>query len=95
MANMTLAIPDDLHKIMKEHPDIRWSEVARQAFIARLTTAEKLRIMDKITEKSRLTPEDVRELSAKINKAAWNRLLNDHNRRHKHHHSGTLEKRPK
>ena len=31
MTNMTLAIPEDLHSIMKKHSDVKWSEVARQA----------------------------------------------------------------
>lgn len=40
MANMTLAIPDQLHKMMKEHPEFRWSEVARKAFVKKLKEAE-------------------------------------------------------
>ena len=31
MANITLAVPDELHKKMKKMSDIRWSEVARRA----------------------------------------------------------------
>ncbi|MEW6295267.1 MAG: hypothetical protein AB1467_03140 [Candidatus Diapherotrites archaeon] len=31
MVNMTLAIPEQLHKIMKKHSDIKWTEVARKA----------------------------------------------------------------
>ncbi|MFH1588205.1 MAG: hypothetical protein ABIA76_02615 [Candidatus Diapherotrites archaeon] len=31
MVNMTMAIPKELHSIMKKHPEIKWSEVARQA----------------------------------------------------------------
>lgn len=31
MVNMTMAIPKELHKIMKTHPEIKWTEVARQA----------------------------------------------------------------
>ena len=95
MANMTLAIPDELHKMMKAHADIKWSEVARQAFLAKLSTQEKIKLADELTKDSKLTPEDIRFLSRKINKAAAIRFLNDHNSRHQHHHSGTLEKRPK
>ncbi len=28
---MTLAIPENLHKIMKQHSEIKWTEVARKA----------------------------------------------------------------
>ena len=31
MANLTLAVSDELHKKMKRMSDIRWSEVARRA----------------------------------------------------------------
>jgi hypothetical protein len=40
---MTLAIPEQVHKVMKKHPEIKWTEVARQAIEqkARLIQAEK------------------------------------------------------
>ena len=31
MVNMTLAIPEELHKTMKQHPEIKWTEVVRFA----------------------------------------------------------------
>jgi len=31
MVNMTLAIPKPIHDQMKKHPEIKWTEVARQA----------------------------------------------------------------
>jgi len=36
MANMTLSIPDELHRKMKKMSDIRWSEVARRAIEKRV-----------------------------------------------------------
>ncbi|MFH0955093.1 MAG: hypothetical protein V1777_03230 [Candidatus Micrarchaeota archaeon] len=41
MVNMTMAIPKELHKAMREHPEIKWSEVARQAIEVKLQTVEK------------------------------------------------------
>ena len=32
MGNLTLSVPDQLHERMRKHPEIKWSEVARQAF---------------------------------------------------------------
>lgn len=43
MVNMTMAIPKELHDIMKKHAEIKWTEVARQAIKkkAELLEAEK------------------------------------------------------
>lgn len=64
MTNMTLAIPEDLHRIMKKHKDTRWSEVARHAIWEK---ARKLELMDKLLSNSKLTEEDALELGKKIN----------------------------
>lgn len=31
MVNMTMAIPKEIHNIMKKHAEIKWTEVARKA----------------------------------------------------------------
>jgi hypothetical protein len=63
MTNMTLAIPEDLHKIMKKHSEIKWSEVARQAIWAQ---ARKLELMDNLLSKSEFTEKDALILGRKI-----------------------------
>jgi hypothetical protein len=63
MTNMTLAIPEDLHKIMKKHSEIKWSEVARQAI---WTQARKLELMDSLLSKSEFTEKDALTLGRKI-----------------------------
>ena len=63
---MTLAIPKDLHEIIKEHKEVKWSEIARQAM---WNYAQKLEFMDKILSQSKLTEEDVLEISRKLNKS--------------------------
>lgn len=63
MVNMTLAIPEQLHVLMKKHSDIRWSEVARKAIEER---AQKLEFMDKFLANSKLTKEDIDFLDHKI-----------------------------
>ncbi len=65
MTNMTLALPEDLHKIMRKHKQIKWSEVAREAI---KKEAEKLELMDRILSKSELTEEDALEIGRKVNK---------------------------
>lgn len=63
MTNMTLAIPEDLHEIIKKHKEIKWSEVARQAL---WDQARKVELMDKLLAKSRLTEKDAEEIGHKI-----------------------------
>ena len=66
MTNMTLAVPEDLHIIMRKHKEIRWSEVAREAL---WNQAKKLDFMDKILAKSTLTEKDALEIGRKVNRA--------------------------
>ena len=63
MANMTLAVPEDLSRIMEKHKDIKWTEVARQAIREK---ARKLELMDKLLAKSKLTEQDAEEIGHKI-----------------------------
>jgi hypothetical protein len=63
MTNVTLAIPEDLHKRMKKHSEIRWSEVIRKAISDKV---DNLDMMDKLSKNSKLTKEDIEEISKKI-----------------------------
>ena len=40
MVNMTLAIPDEISKVLKRHPEIRWTELARQAVVKKANELE-------------------------------------------------------
>ncbi|MBI3588218.1 hypothetical protein HY995_03775 [Candidatus Micrarchaeota archaeon] len=64
MTNVTLAVPIGMKKEMDEFPVINWSEVARQAFAE---TIKELKLLKKITAKSRLTEGQAFELGRKIN----------------------------
>ena len=63
MTNMTLAVPEDLHAIMRKYNTIKWSEIARQAL---WDQARKLELMDKLLAKSKLTEEDAEIIGHKI-----------------------------
>lgn len=65
MTNMTLALPEELHGIMKKHQEIKWSEIARQAM---WNHARKIQIMNQLLEKSELTEEDAERIGEKIKK---------------------------
>jgi len=70
MANLTLSIPDDLYEEMRKHPEIRWSEVARQALKRKL---DDLRRLDALLRESRLTERDVAEVGQEIKERVWKR----------------------
>jgi hypothetical protein len=63
MTNMTLSIPEELHKIIKQHKEIKWTEIARQAMWEQ---ARKLELMDDLLSKSELSDKDAIELGRKI-----------------------------
>lgn len=63
MVNITLAIPDSLHKKLKSHSEIRWSEVIRRLLERNI---EQMELMDRILKNSKLTQEDVGEISEKV-----------------------------
>ena len=71
MGNITLSLPDQIHEIMKEHREIRWSEIARKAIIEQVL---KLRLMDKIASKSKLTLKDIEEINEKVKKGLHSKL---------------------
>ena len=62
---MTLAIPEDLKKMMERHKEIKWSEVARNAIWEKAT---KLELVDKLISNSRLTEKDALDIGRKINR---------------------------
>ncbi|MEM3381182.1 MAG: hypothetical protein QXI59_01900 [Candidatus Bathyarchaeia archaeon] len=55
MGNITLSIPEELHKKMRKHAELKWSDKARQAFerkLMEIELAEKLLGKSKLTEKN-------------------------------------------
>lgn len=72
MGNITLSIPDDVHKDMKQFAEVKWSEVARRAIIEKL---KSLKLAEHLIKKSKLTDKDVEEFSDKIKSIATKRFL--------------------
>jgi predicted nucleic acid-binding Zn ribbon protein len=66
MATMTLSVPDDLYKVIKDHNEVKWSVIARNAM---WEYASKVQILDSILEKSELTEMDADEISKLIKKS--------------------------
>jgi hypothetical protein len=72
MANITLSVPETIHKQMKHFSEVKWSEVARKAIIERL---EILQLAEKLAQKSKLTESDIEKFNTKIKSLSSKRLL--------------------
>jgi len=68
VTNLTLSVPDDLYEEMKKHPEIRWSEVARQALAKKL---DDLRRLDALLSGSKLTDGDVENVAKSVKEGVW------------------------
>jgi len=68
VTNLTLSVPDDLYEEMKKHPEIRWSEVARQALAKKL---DDLRRLDAMLSGSKLTDGDVENVAKSVKEGVW------------------------
>ena len=68
--NITLSVADDAHARMRQHPEIKWSEVARRAIDERLDLLEAL---DEIAGKSKLSASDAAKLAEKIRRGVAKR----------------------
>ena len=63
--NLTVAIDDDLWRQMKAHSEIRWSVVMKNAAKEKL---EALSILEKITQKTILTEDEIQKFSIELGK---------------------------
>lgn len=83
MANVTVTVPDEFKERMEEHPEINWSQVARQAFeekISDLEALEKLKdleVIDDIASRSELTEADVEEIAESVDRALADDFLDE------------------
>jgi rhamnose utilization protein RhaD (predicted bifunctional aldolase and dehydrogenase) len=71
MVNMTLSIPKELRKKMRQHTEFKWSDIARQAFEKKLREIE---LADKLLSKSKLTEENAERIGHAIKAKMRKRL---------------------
>ncbi|MBU2100162.1 hypothetical protein KKB11_02940 [Candidatus Micrarchaeota archaeon] len=64
-------MPNPLKERMKKHSEVRWSEIAREAFEKRV---EELEWMDKVLKNSEFTEDDAEEIGHKIKSEIWKRF---------------------
>jgi hypothetical protein len=72
LVNVTLAVPEELHRIMKRHPEIKWSEVARQAM---WEYARKLELLDRMASKSKLSERDALKIGEAVKRGMAERYV--------------------
>lgn len=68
MAHITLSIPDRLYRKMKEHSEIKWSDIARKAIVNYLSALKEKSSSREIRET--LSPEVVKALKSVSEEAA-------------------------
>ena len=72
MANMTLSVPEELHQRIRQHTELTWSDVARQAFEKKL---KEIELADRLLNKSKLTEEDAERIGHKLKSEVRKRFL--------------------
>nr|QNO57046.1 hypothetical protein PNAJEHEL_00007 [Methanosarcinales archaeon ANME-1 ERB7]QNO57106.1 hypothetical protein KECNCEJL_00018 [Methanosarcinales archaeon ANME-1 ERB7] len=71
MAQFIIEIPEELKEEMEELPDLNWQLVVRRSLKREL---EEVLELKRIISKSKLTEDDVKELSDKINESLAERF---------------------
>lgn len=62
-SRMTIRLPDDLKQRLDDHPEINWSEVARQSMQQYL---DRLELADELASESQLTEAEAEELGERL-----------------------------
>ncbi len=75
MPTISFQIPTEIKEILSKHPEIKWDKLVIDTLC---NYAKKIQLMEKITQKSKLTNHDVQELDKTI-KADLLKKYNIHN----------------
>lgn len=62
MTNITFSVDDDIHKKMREYPEIKWTEVLRQSIAVYLKKLEDIDVLTITEFKKRLDPEILKKI---------------------------------
>ena len=68
MTELKLNISETLYEKMKKHPEIKWDSIAQSALKRYI---EKIEMTEDLTSISKLTLDDVEEISNEITKRSW------------------------
>jgi hypothetical protein len=70
MVSITLSVPEELKAEMDAHPEMNWSEVARQAIRSKIAILKR---MDALVAASELTEKDALAIGRKVNRSLTRR----------------------
>lgn len=73
MPKVTFDIPADVKDIVSKHPEINWNKVISDTL---WNYAKKIKLMDSITSKSKLTEKDVETIDHVIKAALFKKYQN-------------------
>ena len=82
MAHITLSVPDEVYTEMKNHPEIKWSEIARKSIIEKtlllkkkMTSKELLNLLPKETQEiiMNMSEEESKSFYKEIKSNEWKR----------------------
>ena len=59
LANITLYLPDEVNRQMRNHPEIRWTQVVREALVEKAQRLRKLEILEKYLDKAPFDASDL------------------------------------
>ena len=62
MTKIAFSVDDDVHKKMKEHPEIKWTEILRQTIINYLKKVEEMDVISIKDFRKRLDPELLKKI---------------------------------
>lgn len=78
MPHITLSVPEEIYREMKKHPEIKWSEVARESISARLM---KMRTASRASEiRLHIDPkalDSVSRISASKSKKLYKKMVRE------------------
>lgn len=56
--NITLSVSGELEKLIRKHPEIKWTEIARQGMLSEAGKLHKLELLRKFVDKEPISEED-------------------------------------
>ncbi|MFA4820465.1 MAG: hypothetical protein WC613_05935 [Candidatus Aenigmatarchaeota archaeon] len=56
--NITLSVSGELEKLVKEHPEIKWTELARKGMLSEAKNLKKLSLLRKFVDKEPISEDD-------------------------------------
>ncbi len=71
MVNITLSVSEQLYKKMKEHTELKWSDIARIAFEKKLL---ELDLVERMLKNSHLTEKDAETIGNRVKAQIRKRL---------------------